>query len=197
MNSIRIYFDHAATTPVRREVADAMRDAADQCNFNPSSLHFEGRRARAALDAARDRVAAALGSNRDEIVFTSGGTEATNLALLGAMRAAPRPAHVVASAIEHRAVLASLDRLREEGFETSLVPVDREGRVDPVEFERSLRSDTVLASIMYANNEVGTVQPIVELSAIARRRGALFHTDAVAAPTWLPIDVQAIGVDLL
>ena len=197
MNSIRIYFDHAATTPVRREVADAMRDAADQCNFNPSSLHFEGRRARAALDAARDRVAVAIGSNRDEIVFTSGGTEAANLALLGAMRAAPRPAHVVASAIEHHAVLASLDRLREEGFETSLVPVDREGRVDPAEFERSLRSQTVLASIMYANNEVGTVQPIAELSEIAHRRGALFHTDAVAAPTWLPLDVQALGVDLL
>lgn len=197
MNSIRIYFDHAATTPVRREVADAMRDAADQCNFNPSSLHFEGRRARAALDAARDRVAAAIGSYRDEIVFTSGGTEAGNLALLGAMRAAPRPAHVVASAIEHRAVLASLDRLCEEGFETSLVAVDRVGRVDPVGFEHSLRPDTVLASIMYANNEVGTVQPIAELSEIARRRGVLFHTDAVAAPSWLPIDVQTLGVDLL
>ena len=197
MNSIRIYFDHAATTPVRREVADAMRDAADQSNFNPSSLHFEGRRARAALDAARDRVAAAIGSNRDEIVFTSGGTEAGNLALLGAVRAAPRPAHVVASAIEHHAVLAALDRLREEGFETSLVPVDREGRVDPAGFERSLGPHTVLASIMYANNEVGTVQPIAELSEIARHRGALFHTDAVAVPCWLPIDVSALGVDLL
>jgi cysteine desulfurase len=197
VNSIRIYFDHAATTPVRSEVADAMRDAADQCNFNPSSLHFEGRRARAALDAARDRVAAAIGSNRDEIIFTSGGTEAGNLALIGTMRAAPRPARVVASAIEHHAVIATLDRLREEGFETSLVPVDCEGRVDPLEFERSLRPRTVLASIMYANNEVGTVQPIAELSEIARRRGALFHTDAVAAPSWLPIDVRALGVDLL
>ncbi|MGA2759047.1 MAG: cysteine desulfurase family protein [Candidatus Cybelea sp.] len=197
MNSIRIYFDHAATTPVRREVADAMRDAADQCNFNPSSLHFEGRRARAALDAARDRVAAAIGAHRDEIVFTSGGTEADNLALRGATRTAPRPAHVVASAVEHHAVLASLDRLREDGFETSLVPVDREGRVDPVEFERSLGSRTVLASIMYANNEVGTVQPIAALSEIARRRGAFFHTDAVAAPCWLPIDVRTLGVDLL
>ncbi len=197
MNSIRIYFDHAATTPVRAEVADAMRDAADQCNFNPSSLHFEGRRARAALDAARDRVAAAIGSHRDEVVFTSSGTEADNLALLGVTRAGPRPAHVAASPIEHHAVLAALDRLRDEGFETSFVPVDREGRIDPEEFERSLRRHTVLASIMYANNEVGTVQPIAELSEIARRRGTLFHTDAVAVPCWLPIDVRALGVDLL
>ncbi len=197
MNLIRIYFDHAATTPVRGEVTDAMRDAAGQCNFNPSSLHFEGRRARAALDAARDRVAAAIGAHRDEIVFTSGGTEADNLALLGTTRAIPRPAHVAASAIEHHAVLASLDRLREDGFETTLVPVDRDGRIDPAEFERSLRPHTVLASIMYANNEVGTVQPIAELSEIARRRGALFHTDAVAVPCWLPIDVRALGVDLL
>jgi len=197
VNLNRIYFDYAATTPVRAEVADAMRDAAGQCNFNPSSLHFEGRQARAALDAARDRAAAAIGSHRDEIVFTSGGTEAANLALIGATRAVARPAHVVASAIEHRAVLASLDRLREDGFETSLVPVDREGRVDPMEFERSLRPHTVLASIMYANNEVGTVQPIAELSEIAHRRGILFHTDAVAAPTWLPIDVGTLGVDLL
>jgi cysteine desulfurase len=197
VNSNRIYFDHAATTPVRSEVECAMRDAAGQCNFNPSSLHFEGRLARAALDAARDRAAAAIGSNRDEIVFTSGGTEAGNLALFGATRAAARPAHIVASAIEHRAVLAALDRLREDGFETSLVPVDREGRVDPVAFERSLRPHTVLASIMYANNEVGTIQPIAELSEIARRRGVLFHTDAVAAPSWLPVDVRALGVDLL
>jgi cysteine desulfurase len=197
VNSIRIYFDHAATTPVRGEVADAMRDAADQCNFNPSSLHFEGRRARAALDAARDRVAAAIGSHHDEIVFTSGGTESDNLALLGTTRATPRPAHVAASAVEHHAVLAALERLREDGFDTSFVPVDREGRVDPVEFERSLRPDTVLASIMYANNEVGAIQPIAELSEIARRRGALFHTDAVATPCWLPIDVRALGVDLL
>jgi cysteine desulfurase len=197
VNSNRIYFDHAATTPIRSEVTHAMREAADQCNFNPSSLHFEGRRARAALDSARDRAAAAIGCNRDEIVFTSGGTEAANLALLGATRAIARPAHVVASAIEHRAVLAALDRLREDGFETSLVPVDSQGRVDPEEFERSLRPRTVLASIMYANNEVGTVQPIAELAEIARRRGVLFHTDAVAAPSWLPIDARTLGVDLL
>lgn len=197
MNSIRIYLDHAATTPVRDEVANAVREAADQCNFNPSSLHFEGRRARAALDTARDCVAAAIGATRAEILFTSGGTEANNLALLGATRGLGRRGHVVASAIEHHAVLAAVDRLREDGFEASLVPVDRQGRVEPAEFERSLRTGTLLASVMYANNEVGAVQPIAELAEIARRRGVLFHTDAVAAPTWLPIDVRALGVDLL
>jgi cysteine desulfurase len=189
--------DHAATTPVRDEVANAVREAADQCNFNPSSLHFEGRRARAALDTARDCVAAAIGATRAEILFTSGGTEANNLALLGATRGLGRRGHVVASAIEHHAVLAAVDRLREDGFEASLVPVDRQGRVEPAEFERSLRTGTLLASVMYANNEVGAVQPIAELAEIARRRGVLFHTDAVAAPTWLPIDVRALGVDLL
>jgi cysteine desulfurase len=182
VNSNRIYLDHAATTPVRSAVADAMREAADQYNFNPSSLHFEGRRARAALDAARDCVAAAIGATRGEILFTSGGTEANNLALLGATRGLARPAHVVSSAIEHRAILGALERLREDGFETSLVPVDRQGRVDPAEF---------------ANNEVGTVQPIADLAEISRRRGVLFHTDAVAAPSWLPVDVRALGVDLL
>jgi cysteine desulfurase len=197
VNSSRIYLDHAATTPVRSAVADAMREAADQYNFNPSSLHFEGRRARAALDAARDCVAAAIGATRGEILFTSGGTEANNLALLGATRGLARPAHVVSSAIEHRAILGALERLREDGFETSLVPVDRQGRVDPAEFERSLRPQSVLASVMYANNEVGTVQPIADLAEISRRRGVLFHTDAVAAPSWLPVDVRALGVDLL
>ena len=197
MNSNRIYLDYAATTPVGDAVADAVREAAGQCSFNPSSLHFEGRRARAALDAARDRAAAAIGATRGELVFTSGGTEAINLALLGATRGLARPAHVVASAIEHRAVLAALERLREDGFETTLVPVDRQGRVDPAEFERSLRPHTVLASIMYANNEVGTVQPIADLAKLARRRGVLFHSDAVAAPSWLRIDVRALDVDLL
>lgn len=197
MNSVRIYLDNAATTPVRGEVADAMREAAEECDFNPSSLHFEGRRARAVLDAARDRVAAAIGASRGEIVFTAGGTESDNLALLGTARAIARPAHLVASTIEHRAVLSALDCLRVDGFETSVVPVDRQGRVDPADFERALRPQTVLASIMYANNEVGTVQPIADLADIARRRGVLFHTDAIASPSWLPVDVRELGVDLL
>jgi cysteine desulfurase len=174
-----------------------MQEASDACDFNPSSLHAEGRRARAILDDARDRVAAAIGAARSEIVFTSGGTEADNLALAGVVRALERPRHVVASAVEHHAVLGAIERLREEGVETSLVPVDAQGRVDPAAFERALRPDTSLASVMYANNEVGAIQPIAELAAIARRRGILFHTDAVAAAPWLPIHVGTLGVDLL
>jgi cysteine desulfurase len=197
VNSERIYLDHAATTPLRTQAAREMQRTSEYSDFNPSSLHAEGRRARAVLDAARDRAAEAIGASRDEIVFTSGGTESNNLALLGTTRAMARPAHVVVSAIEHHGVIAALERLREEGVETSLLPVDGQGRVDPVTFERALRPRTVLASIMYANNEVGTVQPIAKLAEIARSRNVLFHSDAVAAPTWLPIDVGALGVDLL
>lgn len=174
-----------------------MQRVMGQSDFNPSSLHAEGRRTRAVLDAARDRSAALLGASRGEIVFTSGGTESNNLALFGSTRAMARPAHVIASAVEHHGVIAALERLREDGIETTLVPVDAEGRVDPEEFERALRPQTVLASIMYANNEVGTIQPIRELAEIAHRRGVLFHTDAVAAPAWMPIDVESLGVDLL
>ena len=176
-----------------------MRDAADQCNFNPSSLHFEGRRARAALDAARDRMAAAIGSHRDEIVFTSGGTEGGQS---GAARGQREPALARRTSrlasIEHHAVLAALDTVARRGIRNELC-ARWIARVESIrqEFERSLRPHTVLASIMYANNEVGTVQPIAELSEIARRRGTLFHTDAVAVPSWLPIDVRALGVDLL
>jgi cysteine desulfurase len=197
VNSDRVYLDHAATTPVRAEAALEIERVLKQCDFNPSSLHAEGRQARAVLDGARDRTATLLGASRGEIVFTSGGTESNNLALFGLTRAMARPAHVVASAIEHHSIIAALARLREEGIETTLVPVDAEGRVDPEAFERALRPQTVLASIMYANNEVGTIAPIRELAEIAHRRNVLFHTDAVAAPAWLPIDVQALGVDLL
>ncbi len=197
MNSNRIYLDNAATTPLRAEVADAMREAIADANYNSSSLHAEGRRARAVLDDARQRVASVLGVARNEIVFTSSGTEADNLALVGITRAAPGGTHVVASAIEHHAVIGALDRLRDEGVQTTVLPVDAQGRVDPAEFAGALRPATLLASVMYANNEIGTVQPIAELAAIARHRGVLFHTDAVQAPSWLPIDVRELGVDLL
>jgi cysteine desulfurase len=197
VNSERVYLDHAATTPVRAEAALEMQRVLEQSDFNPSSLHAEGRRARAVLDAARDRAAAVLGASRGEIVFTSGGTESNNLALFGATRAMARPAHVIASAVEHHGVIAALERLREDGIETTLVPVDPEGRVDPQAFERALLPQTVLASIMYANNEVGTIQPIAQLAEIAHRHNILLHADAVAAPAWLPLDVGALGVDLL
>jgi cysteine desulfurase len=197
VNSERIYLDNSATTPLRTEVADAMQAMFVDAGYNPSSLHAEGRRARAALDAARDRIAGLLGASRTEIIFTGSGTEADNQAILGTGRASAGRGHFVAGAIEHHAVLGPLDRLRSEGFETTLVPVDGEGIVRPQAFAAALRPDTLLASVMWANNEIGTVQPVAELAAIARDRGVLFHTDAIQTPCWLPLDVRALGVDLL
>lgn len=197
MNRTRIYLDHAATTPLRSEAFAAMREVLDEGGFNPSSLHAEGRRARAFLDAARERVAALLGAARKEIVFTGSGTEADNLAILGAVRATGRRGHVVSTVVEHHAVLHALDVLRELGCSVTLLPVDERGLVDPVQFEAELRPETVLATVMYANNEIGSIQPIAELAQVARRHGVLFHTDAIQAPSWLPIDVRQLGVDLL
>jgi cysteine desulfurase len=197
VNYQRIYLDNAATTALRTEVIDAMRDAVSDGGFNPSSLHAEGRRARAVLDSARDRVAAAIGARRTDIIFTAGGTEADNLALLGATATVRPPAHLVASVIEHHAVLESLEHLRDRGYEITLLPVGNSGVVRPQDFAAALRPHTALASIMYANNEIGTVQPISELAAIARQHGVLFHTDAVAAACWMPLDVKGLGVDLL
>jgi cysteine desulfurase len=193
----RIYFDYAATTPMRTEVIDAMQAALLDGGFNPSSPHAEGRRARALLDDARDRVAASLGADRKEITFTGSGTEADNLAIYGVARARGGRGRVVADAVEHHAVLHATDGLREDGFDVTILPVDESGRVDPETFAASLGTETLLASVMYANNEIGTVQPIAELSALARSRGVLFHTDAVQAPSWLPIDVRYLGVDML
>lgn len=197
MNSERIYLDHAATTPMRSEVANLIAETSLRCGFNASSLHFEGRLARAVLDDARDRVARVLGAKRTEIVFTSGGTEANNLAILGVLQAAAAGARVIASAVEHHSVLAVLEPSRERAAPGSAIPVDADGRVDPQEFERTLGSQPICAAVMYANNEVGTVQPIAELAAIARARRVLLHADAVAAPAWLPVDVAELGVDLL
>jgi cysteine desulfurase len=193
----RIYLDYAATTPLRPESARAMRAAYETGGYNPSSLHAEGRRARALLDEARERTASALGAARREIVFTSGGTEADNLALYGVVRALGRRGRIVTAATEHHAVLHPLEQLAREGFEIAILPVDPQGRVDPGAFAAALHGDTLLATIMYANNEVGTVAPVAELAAIARRQGVAFHTDAVQAPGRLPLDVRALGVDLM
>ncbi len=168
--------------------------------FNPSSLHAEGRRSRAILDDARERVARILGVARKGITFTGSGTEADNLAVVGTARAAARIGggrHVVATTIEHHAVLHALDSLACDGFEVTLVPVDERGLVDPKAFAGALRDDTVLASVMYANNEIGTIQPIEQLAAIARSRSIPFHTDAIQTPSWLPLDTRALGVDAL
>jgi cysteine desulfurase len=196
--SDRIYADHAATTPVREEVLAAMLPYFDRVGFNASSLHAEGRAARAALDGARASVARLVGAKPREIVFTGGGSEADNLAILGAARARrAEGAHVVTAATEHHAVLHATDVLRAEGFDVTVLPVDGAGRVAPDAFAAALRTDTILASIMLANNELGTLQPVAELARLARARGVLFHTDAVQAPGRVPLDVDELGVDLL
>ena len=193
----RIYLDHAATTPVRPEALEAMLPYFTQNGYNASSVHAEGRAARAALDSARDRVARCIGARAKEIVFTGGGSEADNLALIGVARAlGERGRHIVSTAIEHHAVLHALDALRDEGFEVTRLAVDAEGRVDPQAFQDALRDDTILASVMYVNNEIGTVQPVAHLADLAHARGALFHTDAVQAAAYLPLDVRAMGIDL-
>ncbi|MBV9271578.1 MAG: cysteine desulfurase [Candidatus Eremiobacteraeota bacterium] len=193
----RIYLDHAATTPVRREVLDAMLPFLEAPAYNPSSLHAEGRAARDAVDRARDTIAACIGALRKEIVFTSGGSEADTLALVGAAKAARGRKHVVVSAIEHHAVLHAARALVDDGFDVTTVTVDANGVVEPAAFSAALRDDTAVASIMYANNELGTIQPIRELGTLAHERGALFHTDAVQAATFLRMDVSELGVDML
>lgn len=196
-----LYLDHAATTPVRPEVRDAMLPfLGEECPGNPSSIHAAGRAARKALEDARERVAARLGAAPREIVFTAGGTESDNLAILGGARAnAARGRHVVTSAIEHHAVLAACDRLKDEGFSADRAPVDAGGRVDPERLAALSRPDTVLATVMLANNEVGTLQPVAEIARRVRAASpkALVHTDAVQAAGKIPVDVKALDVDLL
>ncbi|MDP9106669.1 MAG: cysteine desulfurase [Candidatus Eremiobacteraeota bacterium] len=166
--------------------------------FNPNSLHAEGRAARAAVDSAREAVARVLGAAPREIVFTGGGSESVVLAILGAARAAvARGRHVVTVATEHHAVLHAVDVLERDGWRVTRLPVDPRGLVDPAAFAAALTPETTLASVMLANNEIGVVQPVAELARIARERGVLLHTDAVQAPGWLPLDVDALGVDLL
>jgi cysteine desulfurase len=193
----RIYLDNAATTPVRPEVVEAMVPLLGG-GYNPSSLHAEGRAARAAVDAARETVARVLGAAPREIVFTGGGSEADVLAIVGVARArAGRRGHVVTTAIEHHAVLHTVDILERDGWRVTRLPVDGNGLVDPEAFTAALTPETVLASVMLANNETGTIQPVARLAAIARERGVLFHTDAVQAAGWLPLGVDELGVDLL
>ncbi len=166
--------------------------------FNASSPYAEGRAARAALDDARSRVAGVLGAKPREIVFTGGASEADNLAIVGAARAArARGNHIVTAASEHHAVLHAVEGLRDDGFEVTVLDVDRAGRIDPAAYRAALREGTILVALMLANNELGTIHPISELAAEARERGILFHCDAVQAPGRLPLDVGELGVDLL
>ena len=203
-----VYLDHAATTGLLPEVLEAMLPYYTEKYGNPSSVHAWGRAAHQGLENARREVAAILGSRPREVVFTSGGTESDNLALKGVAWAYRRglfenkqpsegPGHIIISAIEHHAILHSAEELEHHGFDVTTLPVDRYGVVDPDSVARALRPDTVLVSIMYANNEIGTIQPIREIADVAHARGALFHTDAVQAGGLLPLNVGKLGADLL
>jgi len=193
-----IYLDHAATTPLRPEVLEAMLPYLTEHYGNASSPHAAGRRARQGLDEAREEIASILGAKPREIVFTGGGSEADNLAIKGAAWAASaKGRHIVTSGVEHKAVLYACAIMERSGFAVTYVPVDRYGQVDPAEVDAAINEHTTLVSVMYANNEVGTIQPIAEIGAICRRRGVLFHADAVQAGGFLPIDVDNLGVDLL
>ena len=193
-----IYLDHNATTPIHPQVLEAMVPYLTEQFGNASSYYQLGRQAREAVEAARVQVAACLGARTEEIVFTSGGTEADNLALWGAARARRDWGnHIVTSAVEHHAVLKTCKSLAGEGWEVTWMPVDGEGRVDPEEVRRQVRPETALISVMAANNETGAIQPLREIGAIARQQGALFHTDAVQAAGKMAIDVEEWGVDLL
>ncbi|UFS59994.1 cysteine desulfurase family protein [Subtercola endophyticus] len=193
-----IYLDSAATTAVRREVLEAMWPYLTGDFGNPSSTHSLGERAADALAEARASVARSIGARASEVIFTSGGTEADNLAIKGIALATPRGRHIVTSPIEHEAVLESCDYLRRHhGFTVSLVGVGSDGLVDPDEFAALLTPDTTLATIMYANNEIGTVQPIAELAERARAAGVPLHSDAVQAAGWLTLNVAELGVDAL
>jgi cysteine desulfurase len=193
-----IYLDHAATTPVDDAVLEAMRPYFQTAYGNPSSLYRLGRQARQALDEARERAAEFLGCRPAEIIFTSGGSESDNLAVKGAAYARRQHGrHLVTSAIEHHAVLRAVEQLEEEGFEVTYLPVDEFGRVAPEALAEALREDTLLVSIMHANNEIGTLQPIAECAARARARGIPFHTDAVQTAGLRPLRVDNLGVDLL
>jgi len=196
MNS-RIYFDHSATTPLDPRVLEAMGPFLGGAYGNPSSLHQEGRVARAAVDKARAQVAALIGAESDEIIFTASGTEADNLALIGAARAAGKPGHVVTSAIEHAAILETCKFLASSGTKITHLPVDADGFVRPDGLLRALQSNITLVSVMAANNVVGTIQPIEELAHLTKLHGVLFHTDAVQAAGKISLDVNRLQVDLL
>jgi cysteine desulfurase len=191
-----IYLDYNATTPVEHEVAEAMRPYLEEHFGNPSSAHAYGRRAREAVETARGQVASLIGCSPGEIVFTGGGTESNNLAIRGAAGGRGGPS-IVTTAIEHPAVSETVGALRDEGAEVTVVPVDTDGLVDPAAVERALGPGTSLVTVMHANNEVGTIQPIEEIGRVARARGVVFHTDAAQSAGKIPVDVGRLGVDLL
>jgi cysteine desulfurase len=196
---MRVYFDYNATTPLAPDVIEAVAVATRDHFGNASSVHYFGQRAKTAIDDARSALAALLHADPSEIVYTSGGTESDNFAIRGAAEALEPIGrrHLIASAIEHEAVLNTLKALARRGWKTSLIPVGATGIVDPQQLRGLITKETALVSVMHANNEIGTIQPIAELAAIAHEHGALLHTDAVQSVGKIPVDVRALGIDLL
>jgi cysteine desulfurase len=193
----RFYFDHNATTPVSPAVLEVLVPALLEVYGNASSIHFPGQIAKQKLEIARRQIAGMIGCNPKDLVFLSGGTEADNLAILGTVRSnAAARKHVVTTSIEHPAVLNTCRQLEREGVEVSYVRAGSDGVVDPVDVRRALRPETILISVMHANNELGTVQPIQQIAALASEAGVLFHSDGVQAAGKIPVDVKALGVDL-
>jgi cysteine desulfurase len=196
---MRIYLDHNATTPVDPVAAEAMMRGLQDLFGNASSVHYYGQQAKAAVDAARTAVAALVGGEPSEIVFTSGGTEADNFAIRGAAEALEPTGrrHLITCGIEHEAVLNTFKGLAKRGWQTTVLPLDSTGVLSPDRLRQAITGDTALVSVMHANNEIGTIQPIAELAAMTHAQGALFHTDAVQSAGKIPVDVRALGVDLL
>ncbi|MCM3720825.1 cysteine desulfurase family protein [Solibacillus isronensis] len=193
-----IYLDHAATSPIAPEVIDVMARAMAEESGNASSIHTVGRSARKALDDSRASLAAKVNAKPSEIIFTSGGTEADNMAIFGTAYARQKEGkHIITTAIEHHAVLHACEKLEKEGFTVTYLPVDKTGRIRAEQVKEALREDTILVTIMYGNNEVGTIQPIAEIGAILKEHTAIFHTDAVQAFGLEKVDVEALHVDLL
>lgn len=194
----RIYLDHAATSPAHREVVDKMIPYMTEVFGNPSSIHAFGRQSRQVVDEARRTCARSINANPNEIIFTSGGTEADNLALLGVARAnRHKGTHIITTQIEHHAILHTCHVLESEGFTVTYLPVDETGRISIQDLQEALTEETILVSVMFGNNEVGTVQPIAEIGAVLKEHGAYFHTDAVQAYGLMLIDVKELGIDLL
>jgi len=194
----KVYFDHAATTPTRSEVVDAMIPYFTEQFGNPSSLHQYGQWTRAAIEEARDRIANLLGVKSSEIIFTSGGTESDNMAIKGVCLAnLDKPGHIITSSIEHHAVLYAVQYAKKLGFETTFLDVDQEGFVNPDDLRKAIKKDTMLVSIMTGNNETGTIEPIKELAEVAHEFDVPFHTDAVQAVGKIPLNINELGVDFL
>ena len=194
----KIYLDNAATTALSPKVLEAMMPYLTTVYGNPSSVHAFGQEAKKGLDAARDQVASALNCTPGEVIFTGCGTESDNTAILGvAEKYKNKGKHIITSSVEHHAVLHTCEHLQKQGYDVTYLPVDEYGRVTAEQVRKALREDTILVTIMFANNEVGTIMPISEIAAVCHEKGVLFHTDAVQAIGHVPVDVKAMGIDML